>query len=98
MQDLPVTISNDCQAQTAFDLAAAIVTLHRNGAANARCAEAGLDYIATSYKQTRIDALVREMAEPALNHYRARTGRRSDCAVLQFGAPARIPTKKVVFR
>jgi hypothetical protein len=98
MQALPAMISNDCLAETASDLVAAIVRMHRDPAANARCAAAGLGYIATFYNRARVDALIREMAQPALDHYRARTDHRSDSAVLQFGAPALTPTKKVVFR
>jgi O-antigen biosynthesis protein len=98
MQDLPVAISNNCQAQAASDLAATIVKMHRDEAANARCAAAGLDYIATFYNQPRIDALVRAMAEPALNHHRARIGHRSDSAVVQFGALAANRPRQVVFR
>jgi hypothetical protein len=87
MQGLPATISNNCQAETASDLAAAIVRMHRDPAANGRCAAAGLDYIAAFYNRARIDQLIREMAQPALDQYRARTGRRSGGAILQFGAP-----------
>jgi hypothetical protein len=63
-------INNNCKAQTASDLAAAIVRMHRDPSANARCAAAGLDYIAEYYNRARIDALIREMAQPALDHYR----------------------------
>jgi glycosyltransferase involved in cell wall biosynthesis len=101
MQGVPATINNN-KARTASDLAAAIVRMHRDPAANACCAAAGLDYIAEYYNRTRIDALIREMAQPALDHYWARTARRSDCAVLQFGAPPRataaITPRQVVFR
>jgi glycosyltransferase involved in cell wall biosynthesis len=101
MQGLPATISNDCEAQTASDLAAAIVRMHREQEANARCAAVGLDYIAAFYNRARIDALIGEMAQPALDHYRARTNRGSGCAVLQFGAPPVFTTtrpRQVVFR
>jgi hypothetical protein len=105
MEGLPATISNNCQAEAASDLAAAIVRMQRDPAGNARCAAVGLDYIAAFYNRARIDALIREMAQPALDHYRARTSRRSGGAVLQFGRPPAPPLataattpRQVVFR
>jgi hypothetical protein len=83
MPELPAEIVSMCQGESAPDLAAAIVAMHYNAEANARCADRGLSYVAEFYNQARIDALMRELAEPALARYRART--RSGCKVLQFG-------------
>jgi hypothetical protein len=70
---------------SASDLAAAIVAMHGHEEANTRCADRCLSYVAEFYNQARIDALMRDLAEPALARYRARARLESDCKVLQFG-------------
>ncbi len=92
MQELPSTITNDCQRDTAADLAAAIVRMHRDEAANTSCAQTGLMYVGAFYNQSRIDALIQEMAQPALDRYRARSRSRSECIVLNFGDTHRQPS------
>ena len=39
--------------------------MHRDEAANASCAQTGLKYIEAFYNETRINALIRELAQPA---------------------------------
>ena len=51
-------------------LASAIVRMHRDDAANTSCAQTGLMYVDAFYNQSRIDALIHEMAQPALDRYR----------------------------
>jgi glycosyltransferase involved in cell wall biosynthesis len=84
MQELPSKITNDCRWDTAADLAAAIVRMQRNEAANASCAQTGMRYVGAVYNRSRIDALIQEMAQPALDRYRARSRSRSECMVLNF--------------
>jgi glycosyltransferase involved in cell wall biosynthesis len=83
MPELPTDILDVCQGEGASDLATAIVAMHRDQEANARCADRGLRYVAEFYNQARVDALMRDLVEPALERHRARTG--SGCKVLQFG-------------
>jgi glycosyltransferase involved in cell wall biosynthesis len=85
MPELPVEIVSMCQRETASNLAAAILAMHRHEETNARCADRGLSYVAEFYNQARVDALMRELAEPALARYRARTRSMSGCKALQFG-------------
>jgi glycosyltransferase involved in cell wall biosynthesis len=87
MQGLPATITEVCQRDTAPSLASAIVRMHGDEAANGRCAQTGLDYIAAFYNETRVNALVREIAQPALDRFRVKAKSRSMCEVLHF-APA----------
>jgi len=61
--------------------------MHRDEAANASCAQTGLKYIEAFYNETRINALIRELAQPALDRFRAKAKLKSVCEVLQF-APA----------
>jgi autotransporter passenger strand-loop-strand repeat protein len=89
MQELPATITNLCERANASDLATAIVRMHRDQAANASCAKAGLMYVGAFYNQSRIDALMRELAQPALDRHKARTRSRPAVTVLNFGASPR---------
>ncbi|MBV9628264.1 MAG: Hint domain-containing protein [Xanthobacteraceae bacterium] len=85
MPELPAEIVSMCQRETAPDLAAAIVAMHRHEEVNAHCANLGLNYVAEFYNRARVDALMRELVEPALARYRARTPSGPECKVLQFG-------------
>jgi hypothetical protein len=85
MPELPADILNMCQRESASDLAAAIVAMHRHEGTNARCADRGTSYVAEFYNQARIDALMRDLVEPALERYRARSRSGSECKVLRFG-------------
>ena len=84
MQALPAAIIDMCQGETASELAAAIVRLHRHERANAACAQVGLSYIGEFYKQSRIDKLMHEIARPALDRRRAARPK-PDCRILNFG-------------
>ncbi len=85
MQELPGAITSICRRDSASGLAAAIVRLHRDEAANTSCSQAGLNYIRACYNETRIDALIREITEPALDRFRAKAKAKSPaCEVLQF--------------
>jgi hypothetical protein len=83
MPELPAGIVSRCQRESASDLAAAIVAMHRHKGINARCADQGLSYVAECYNQARIDALMRDLVEPALARYGARAA--PACKVLRFG-------------
>jgi glycosyltransferase involved in cell wall biosynthesis len=85
MPELPAAITNLCQGETAFDLAAAIVRMHRDEQANGLCADAGLRYIADGYNLSRVNNLIREIAQPALDGHQAKARARSDYMVLDFG-------------
>jgi hypothetical protein len=109
MHALPVTITNTCQHETASTLAAAIVQMHRDERANANCARAGLSYVADGYNVSRINGLIRDIAQPALKGHRAGTRPGSDQKVLEFGAKSHNtqlmlaagsaePAMRVVFR
>jgi hypothetical protein len=86
MHALLPAITSTCQRETASELAAAIVRMHRDEKANADCAEAGLSYVADTYNVSRINGLIRDIAQPALDSHRARTRPRSEHKVLEFGA------------
>jgi glycosyltransferase involved in cell wall biosynthesis len=88
MPELPAGIVGVCQGESASDLASAIIVMHRNEQPNARCADRGLSYVAAFYNQARIDALIRDLAQPALARHRARTRQRSNYTVLDFGRPS----------
>jgi hypothetical protein len=60
--------------------------MHREEKANAGCAQAGLSYVADGYNTSRINGLVRDIAQPAFDSHRARTRTGQDQTVLQFGA------------
>jgi hypothetical protein len=82
---LPDALTNDCIAETAADLAAVIVRMHRDAAVNAGCAELGMAHVQDNYNAARIDALMRELAEPALRCYQTTHDRAvSDSRVLSF--------------
>jgi glycosyltransferase involved in cell wall biosynthesis len=87
MPELPAELIGMCQGESASELAAAIVAMHRQEAANERCADRGLSYVAAFYNQARIDALIRDVARPSLARHRARTRQRSNYTVLEFGRP-----------
>ena len=91
------TITNDCQRDSAADLASAIVRMHRDDAANTSCAQTGLMYVDAFYNQSRIDALIHEMAQPALDRY-AWSRYRSECIVLNFGKTHRQPSGMIATR
>jgi hypothetical protein len=67
-----------------------------------------LSYAADGYNVSRINGLIRDIVQPALDAHRVRTRTRSDQKVLEFGAkpPGNEPmvaagsdrTKRVVFR
>jgi predicted secreted protein len=61
--------------------------MHCDEAANASCAQTGLEYIDAFYNEARVNALIRELVQPALNRFRAKAKLKSACDVLQF-APA----------
>ena len=109
MHDLPVAITNMCQRETASELAAAIVGMHCDENANTGCATTGMGYVADGYNLSHINALIREITQPALARHRAKVRVRSDCRVLEFGGHvqnteiAAVPglahrTRLVVFR
>ncbi|MBV9627864.1 MAG: Hint domain-containing protein [Xanthobacteraceae bacterium] len=87
MPELPADLVRMCRGESASQLAAAIVAMHRQEEANAPCADRGLSYVAQFYNQARIDALVRDAAQPVLARHRARMRQRSNCTVLDFGTP-----------
>jgi glycosyltransferase involved in cell wall biosynthesis len=86
MHGLPAVLTRMCQRETASELAAAILRMHRDQKANAGCAEAGLRYVADGYNASRINVLMREITQPALRSPRAGMGAPSHCKVLEFGA------------
>ena len=87
MQGLPGAITSVCRRDTAPGLAAAVVSMHRDETANTRCSQAGLSYIGAFYNEARVDALIREVAQPALDRFRARVKSKTlACEVLQFAA------------
>jgi len=109
MHALSAAITNTCQRETASELAAAIVRMHRDKKANANCAEAGLRYLADGYNVSRINGLIRDIAQPALKGHRAGTRPGSDQKVLEFGVKSHgtqltlavgsaKPAMRVVFR
>ena len=88
MQGLPAAIVDVCRRDTALGLASAIVRMHYDEAANASCAHTGLEYIGAFHNETRVNALIREIAQPALDRFRAKAkSKSSGCEVLHF-APA----------
>jgi autotransporter passenger strand-loop-strand repeat protein len=88
MRALPTPIATMCNGEHASGLAAAIVRLHRDQAAHAACADAGLDYVAQFYNRARVDAVIRDIARPALARHRSRAQPRQRCEILHFGAPS----------
>jgi glycosyltransferase involved in cell wall biosynthesis len=86
MHALLPAMTSTCQRETASELAAAIVRMHRDEKTNADCAEAGLSYVADTYNVSRINGLIRDIAQPALDGHRARTRPRSEHKVMEFGA------------
>ncbi len=95
MQELPSTITTNCKWDTAADLAAAIVRMHRDEAANTNCAQTSMMYVDTFYNRSRIDGLIQEMVQPALDRHRSRSRSRSECMVLNFGDTHRQPSAMV---
>jgi hypothetical protein len=89
MHELPAAIAGTCQGATAAELAAAIVRMHRNEKINARCAKAGLRYVADFYNQSHVDTLIRGMAQPAFERHRVKMRARLDCTVLEFSGQPR---------
>jgi hypothetical protein len=63
--------------------------MHCDEKANAGCANAGLSYVAEGYNVSRINGLIRDIAQPALDGHRARMRTRSDHTVLEFGTQPR---------
>jgi glycosyltransferase involved in cell wall biosynthesis len=90
MQGLPAAITDVCQHDTAAGLAAAIIRMHCHEAANTSCAQTGLEYIGAFYNEARVNALIRELAQPALDRFRAKAKSKSLCEVLQFAATPRV--------
>jgi hypothetical protein len=91
MQGLPGAITDACQRDTALGLAAAIVRMHCDEAANATCTQTGLEYIAAFYTEARVNALIRELAQPALDRFRANAISKSSlCEVLRFALGPRV--------
>jgi hypothetical protein len=85
MQDLPTTVTGMCEGEAASDLAAAIVRMHSDESANTSCAETGLNYIAAFFNEARVNALIGDIAQPALDRHGARARPRSECQILSFG-------------
>jgi O-antigen biosynthesis protein len=87
MQELPEAIRSVCRRDTACGLAMAIVSMHRDEAANTSCSRAGLNYMDAFYNEARIEALIREIAQPALDRFRDKAKSKSPASeVLQFVA------------
>ena len=85
MQGLPVAITGACRRDTAPGLAAAIVRMHCDEAVNASCVQTGLRYIDAFYNEARVNALIGELAQPALDRFRARAkSKAAVCDVLHF--------------
>jgi glycosyltransferase involved in cell wall biosynthesis len=103
MPALPTLITTLCNGEHASDLAAAIIRLQRDQAAHRACAHAGLDYVEQFYSRSRVDALIRDIARPALARHRSRAQPGQRCEILHFGAPACAPlpathgSRRVVF-
>ncbi len=91
MRALPSLITTLCNGEHASDLAEAIITLHRDQAAHRACAQVGLDYVAQFYNRSRVDALIRDIARPALARHRSRAQPGQRCKILNFGAPSDAP-------
>jgi glycosyltransferase involved in cell wall biosynthesis len=87
MRGVPVAITNTCQRETASELAAAIVRMHRDEKANTGCAQAGLSYVTEGYNASRIHGLIREITQPALRGPLAKARTPSDFKLLEFGGP-----------
>jgi type VI protein secretion system component Hcp len=88
MQGLPGAISDACQHDTAPGLAAAIVRMHGDEAPNTSCGQIGLDYVGAFYNEARVNALIRDLAQPALDCFRAKAkSKTAGSEVLHF-APA----------
>jgi glycosyltransferase involved in cell wall biosynthesis len=90
MQGVPGAITDACRRDTAPGLAAAIVRMYCDEAANISFAQTGLEYVSAFYNEARINALIRELAQPALHRFRARAKSRSVCDVLHFGPAPRL--------
>ena len=90
MQGVPGAITDACRRDTAPGLAAAIVRMYCDEAANISFAQTGLEYVSPFYNEARINALIRELAQPALHRFRARAKSRSVCDVLHFGPAPRL--------
>jgi glycosyltransferase involved in cell wall biosynthesis len=88
MQGLPRAITDTCRRDTAAGLAAAIVRMHCDEAANTNCAQAGLEYIGAFYNEARVNALMRELAQPALDRFRAKAKSKSTGSEVLHFAPA----------
>jgi hypothetical protein len=71
MPQLPGVLLRRCLRNTARGLAEAIVAMHRDEERNIRCSQAGLDYVNANFNASRIDALIEEIARPALDRHRA---------------------------
>jgi hypothetical protein len=95
MQGLPVAITDACRRDTAAGLAAAIIRMHRDEAANGSCAQTGLKYIGAFYNEARVNALIRELAQPALDRFRAKAKSKSVCEVLHFAPAPRLAEETV---
>ena len=74
MPQLPAALAKHCMHETASGLAAAIVRMHCENATNASCADAGLNYVDVHYNKADVNALMRQVAQPALESHRAVTG------------------------
>ena len=69
MQELPTTITGHARRDNASELATAIVRMHLDEAANAELRQGQSDvFRAAFYNQSRIDALMLELAQPAVNN------------------------------
>jgi glycosyltransferase involved in cell wall biosynthesis len=84
MQGLPAAITADCRRDTAGELAAVIVRMHCDEALNARCSQAGLEYVEAFYNQARIDRLIAQLAQPAIERFQAKRRSQSERVVLDF--------------
>jgi hypothetical protein len=95
MQGLPGAITDVCRRDTAPGLADGIIRMHCDEAANASCAQTGREYIGAFYNEARVNALICEVAQPALDRFRAKAKSKSACEVLQF-APAPRPAERTI--
>jgi O-antigen biosynthesis protein len=75
MAKLPAALIRDCIHDSASGLAATIVRLEQDPIANKRCGEAGLSYAGAVYNESRIDALIKQLVQPALGRRRAKLSR-----------------------
>ena len=72
MYGLPAAMEDMCCGESVTDLAAIILRMSRDEASNSTCSQFGLDYISEFYNQSRVNALIREIARPAMKRHGGR--------------------------